>query len=249
MHSSHTFSIREAFVFGWDTVRTHSALVFQVVITLFAIQVAQAIVSEVLKETLIGLLASIVLTLVGLAAGVGAAVITLKLAKKEHAHYRDLLQPVNFIVRFVLAGLYAALITALPVLAAMAVFLPLGFFIAGPELSFSEGATVELAGRVLTAALVVGLGMFVGIIGALYFALRYSMVRFAVVDGAAIRESLKKSAHLTDGVKWKLVLFVLAAILVNILGLLALLVGVLVSLPVTMLAHGHIYLKLKERGR
>lgn len=244
---THTFSIREAFVFGWHTVRNNSALVFQVVLTLFAIQVAQSIVSEVLEETLIGILASIVLMLVGLVVGVGAAVITLKIAKGHSAQYRELLQPVEFIVRFVLAGFYAAVITALPVLAAAAIFVPLGVLIAGPEVVLAETAPTVLTQQMVVGIVVAGIGIAIGVVGSLYLALRYFMVRFAVVDGAGISESLKKSRHLTVGVKWKLVLFVLAAIVLNLLGLLAFLVGVLVTLPMTMFAHAYVYLKLKER--
>jgi uncharacterized membrane protein len=75
--------------------------------------------------------------------------------------------------------------------------------------------------------------------------LRYSMARLAVLDGAAIIESLGKSKKLTQGVKWHLVLFALALAALNVLGFLALVVGLLVTVPVSLLAFVHVYLKLK----
>lgn len=49
---------------------------------------------------------------------------------------------------------------------------------------------------------------------------------------------------MTEGVKWKLLGFCIVMGLINIVGLVALVVGVLVSFPVTNLAYLHIYRKL-----
>jgi uncharacterized membrane protein len=81
-----------------------------------------------------------------------------------------------------------------------------------------------------------------------YLSLRYSMARFAVVDGEGITDSLRKSAQETKGVKWHLLGFFLALIGLNILGAVALLVGLLVTLPVSAIAYAHVYLKLKNRA-
>lgn len=52
---------------------------------------------------------------------------------------------------------------------------------------------------------------------------------------------MKESWRITKGHKWQLLLLFLALLLVNLLGLLALFVGIFVSVPITMLAFAHAY--------
>jgi uncharacterized membrane protein len=86
------------------------------------------------------------------------------------------------------------------------------------------------------------------IIPGIYLMLRYSMVRFAVIDGASVTDSLRKSAELSQGVKWHLLWFILAVIAINIVGAILLLVPLLVTVPVTMIAYAHVYQKLLGRA-
>ena len=111
------------------------------------------------------------------------------------------------------------------------------------SINFSERIPTEGSGAMLALAAAIAL---VGLVGAVYLGLRYSMARLAVLDGAHIVESLGKSKKLTDGVKWHLVLFALAIAALNILGFLALVVGLLVTIPISILAFAHVYLKLKS---
>lgn len=102
------------------------------------------------------------------------------------------------------------------------------------------------AASVLSALIVVG-GLILLIVPGVYFALRFSMVRFAALEGAGIRGSLRRSTDLTKGVKWRLLGFLLAVIGLNILGAVFFLIGLLVTVPVTMIAYAHIYQKLLHR--
>ena len=52
---------------------------------------------------------------------------------------------------------------------------------------------------------------------------------------------MSESHRLTRGHKWQLFGFVLLLLLINLLGLLALVVGLLVSIPVSTLAFVHAY--------
>lgn len=54
-------------------------------------------------------------------------------------------------------------------------------------------------------------------------------------------DAFKESARLTKGHRWKLFGLMLALIGVNILGVLALVIGLFVSIPVTMFAMIHVY--------
>lgn len=198
-----SFSIEEALRFGWAKTRAHSGLMFQVMLTLFAVQVAGSIVDKVLHNTIEGALATVALTLVSVVVGVGLMYISLKLARGEHASYRDIVPPTKMVWHYFCAS-------------------------------------------VLTGVLIV-VGFILLIIPGIYLALRYSMVRYLIIDGVGITDSLRKSAAMTDGMKWKLLGFLGVVVLVNIAGALLFIVGLLITIPTTVIAYAHVYQKLNSR--
>jgi uncharacterized membrane protein len=84
--------------------------------------------------------------------------------------------------------------------------------------------------------------IFVSIVLVFYFFLKFGFALILVVDkGLGPIQALKESSLLTHGVKWKLIFFTIAVGFINLLGLLCLGVGILVSWPVSMLAYVHVY--------
>ena len=197
-----TFSIEEALKFGWQKTKAHSMILFQVMLTLFAVQVVSSIINKVLEHTLIGVLAALAIAVLGIFLQYGFVIISLKLARGEAVTYRDILPKPALVWKLFLAGLLVGVLT--------------------------------LAGLVLL------------IIPGIYFALRFSMTSFSIIDGAGIMESFEKSTKLTDGYKWQLLGLFIVFMLINIVGFLLFIVGLLVTVPVTMLAIAHVYLKLKS---
>lgn len=57
-------------------------------------------------------------------------------------------------------------------------------------------------------------------------------------------EALKRSAAITKGALWNLNLFDSSLVLINILGIICLLIGLLVTTPTTMVALAFVYRKL-----
>ena len=95
------------------------------------------------------------------------------------------------------------------------------------------------------AAAIVGFVLLIipGIIAVLMF---YFAGYFVVDRSLGPIEAMKESARITKGHRWQLLgLFGLAALL-NIAGALALLVGLLVTIPVTFLAAAHAYRTLSR---
>ncbi len=201
---THVFSIKEVLKFGWHITRTHSALVFKVVLTLLAFEVARAIVEKVLEGTALGFVAAVVLYALITVLGIGATRITLHLVQGKPAHYRDIMPPTNLLWPYI-------------------------------------GASI------LTGLAVLG-GLILLIIPGIIVAIRLSMARFEVIEGAGIKESLHKSWELTRGHTWKLALFFGALVLLNIAGALMLLVGLLLTIPVSMIACADVYRKLKSKA-
>ncbi|HEY6102637.1 MAG TPA: hypothetical protein VI007_05360 [bacterium] len=92
---------------------------------------------------------------------------------------------------------------------------------------------------------VVAVGLVLLVIPGIIFSVRYLFYGYAVVDrNAHPVEALAQSAAATKGVWGALSLFGLVIIMLNILGALALGVGLLVTLPVSALATAWVYRRL-----
>jgi hypothetical protein len=90
------------------------------------------------------------------------------------------------------------------------------------------------------AGLAIGVPLLVVVAVILMLMLLFS--GFLVIDrGLGPIQALKESHRITRGYKWTLFLLCLLLVLVNVAGLLALIVGLLVSAPVSLLALTHAY--------
>lgn len=97
----------------------------------------------------------------------------------------------------------------------------------------------------LIFSVMVMVGLVLLIIPGLIVAVIFGLYGWALVDkGLDPIASLRESSRITSGRRWQLFLFVLAAIGLNILGLLALIIGVLITSAVTLIAAGHVYRQL-----
>src|SRR6185437_6057227 len=162
--------------------------------------------------------------------GIGFTVMTLKIAKGEHAEYADLMPPMNVWIAYLAANILAAIVSVVPLLIAFIVCLAGYAYLPGQ------------AAIILCVVVAI-----IGFIVAAYLSLRYSFVRFAILEHQDIIESLRTSARVTSGKKWWLIGFFIVIGLLNILGAVLLLVGLLVTIPVTMFAFAHVYIKLHAR--
>ena len=107
--------------------------------------------------------------------------------------------------------------------------------------------------RFLGAEVLAGIIIFVGflllVVPGVIASLGLCFVLYVVIDrGDGPINALKESWRLTKGSKWQLFLLVLALIGLNLLGLLLLLVGILVTVPITWLAVTHAYRTLASQS-
>ena len=92
-------------------------------------------------------------------------------------------------------------------------------------------------------------GFILLIVPGIVLALMFYFAGYLVVDRSlnAI-DALKESARITKGHRWELMIFILTLVVINILGALCLLVGLLVTIPVTYLATAHAYRVLQQKA-
>jgi uncharacterized membrane protein len=103
-------------------------------------------------------------------------------------------------------------------------------------------------GASILYALAIAVGLVLLIVPGIIFALMFMFTTFIVIDRElGPIEAMKESNRITYGHKWSLLGFTLMLVLVNLLGVIALVVGLLVSIPVSTLAVTHAYRVLGGR--
>jgi len=96
--------------------------------------------------------------------------------------------------------------------------------------------------------LIAGIGFVLLVFPGIYFLIRFYFFDYFLVDKKmGPIESLKESWHATKGSTWNLFLLFLVLILINILGGLVFLIGLFVTIPVSMLALAFVYRKLSVK--
>lgn len=115
----------------------------------------------------------------------------------------------------------------------------------------TDKAIHYLLATVITTVFVI-VGLFFLVVPGIIVAIMTIFVPFIILENKtpsfkdlSFWKAIKRSFVMTKGKKWKIFTFLLVAVLVNILGLIALGVGLLVSAPVTGIALASIYNKMK----
>ena len=95
--------------------------------------------------------------------------------------------------------------------------------------------------------LIVWIGLILFIIPGIYWSIKYMFYYFYIVDeDRGPIEALSESGDLTDGYKWKLLLLSILVSLFNLLGVLLLGVGTLVTGPISTMVMLSAYRQLKK---
>lgn len=90
-------------------------------------------------------------------------------------------------------------------------------------------------------------GFVLLVIPGFYFLLKYMFAPIIMMDKEiGIKEAFAESKAMTEGIKWKLLGFIIVFGFINVLGAIVFIVGLLVSIPVSMLAFVHIYRTLSN---
>ncbi len=101
----------------------------------------------------------------------------------------------------------------------------------------------------LLAGVIVVCGLILLIVPGIILALMFMFACYIVIDkGTGPVEALKESRRITRGSRWQLLGFILALVGINILGFVCLIVGLLVSIPVSSLAFVHVYRTLTAKA-
>lgn len=92
---------------------------------------------------------------------------------------------------------------------------------------------------------IVSLGLILLIIPGIVWAIKFQFFDYLIIDkGLGPIDALEKSSEITRGVKLDLLTFGILIWIINLLGLLCLVVGLFVTIPITVVAKAFVYRKL-----
>jgi hypothetical protein len=229
-----TFSITDAFSFGWEKIKSNSRIVFSATLIIAAIELLMRF-SMPEHPTPGSVAVTAVGTIIAYVLGVGFTIITLKISRGHAAELREIVPPMKLFIQYLLASLAVWLMALAAIVAGI---------LAGGVITFAFRAG-GLHGAAVLFPLIIG--TVAGTAGALWVLLRYFFVRFAAIDGERpIRSILSGSAELSANIKGQLLLFIIAIAAINILGALTV-IGLLLSIPLTLFAIAHAYLHMSGK--
>jgi uncharacterized membrane protein len=115
------------------------------------------------------------------------------------------------------------------------------------DISFSASTFYKFVLGYLLYSLIVIAGFLLLIIPGIIWSIKYLYIVYLIVDkDSGPLEAMKQSARITGGVKWELFAFMLLLMVVNMAGALFFIIGLFVTIPVTMVAMAYIYRKLSS---
>lgn len=99
--------------------------------------------------------------------------------------------------------------------------------------------------------IIVLIGLIFFILPGIYLAVRLHFYKFLIIEHENMDpiEILKESLRMTSGLFWKLLGFIIVIALFNIAGALLLGIGLIITIPVSVLAHAFLYKKLLHHHR
>lgn len=96
--------------------------------------------------------------------------------------------------------------------------------------------------------IVVLAGIFLLIIPGIIWSIKFRYFGYLIVEeNLKPLDAFKKSAKITQGVKWQLLEFSFILVLISLLGFVAFFIGSFITIPLVLLAEVFVYKKLKEK--
>ena len=241
------FSIRESIKSSWDLIKGEN--LFLLIGLFLGYLVVYGVLSSVrifMPGGIIGFVVMLMELFLSMVWSMGFIKILLQISKGEEAEFSAFKDVIPLFGNY----LGASILRALPVLGSMLI----GFVILITMMLPSLDIEAIQAGDLSSLSTSLGGGnhaftfflvVLIAIIPAFYFSIRWMFYSYLIVDrNSGAIESLKQSWKMTEGNFWHLVLFILVYIGMIVLGIIALILGFFVVLPLMMMVQTLIYKKI-----
>jgi hypothetical protein len=231
----HTFSIREAVKFAWGAVKRN--LGFFIVLSVFLLVVSFG--TEILDEfqpmgesnAMVSFL-YVFLFAMNLILAIWVVRVGIDAVSNNSLSFSSLVPSWEIVWKFVLSNILVALIIFIPALLLSLVVVMLGVGVVFGGLMLT--VTFDLA--ILQALLLLLL------LALVYLGARFMFASYYVVDKKlGPIESVKASWHLSRGRVWKLIALTFVLGFISVAGVLALFIGLLITIPISIVAQAFVY--------
>lgn len=225
------FSTKEALGFGWNTFKKNALFLIAVLLLTTVIYgILNTIIGSAAHVERANILLVIILRIIDLiietVLSLGLLKIAIKLAEGKKPQFSDLYTEYPKTLKYLAAGILVGLAVGL---------LPL---------------ILIVIGKAAGTSLLVIVGYIAFLISFIFIGLRLMFYSYVIVDkNVGIIASIKKSYKMTDGQVPNLFVFTLATVGVALLGVIALIVGLLAAVPVIMVATAFVYKKLESQTK
>ncbi len=218
----HKFNIKDSFLEGFKIFKKNWKFILLSLLLVFVVRMVLGGIVDGIDNSINagGGIEVIVNWVVDSFMTMGAIIISLRLIDGKKVEYADLFKHYPLFLKYLLGSVLVSMIMLIPL-----VITTLGANLGLPILSF--------------------IGFVAIIFPGIYLSLKYQFTTYLILDhGMHPIDAFRKSGKITEGVKIRLFLFSLAQIGIVLLGLIALLVGLFVAVPVVFLASTLVYRKL-----
>lgn len=227
-----TFSIDKAISYGWNTFKKHPIVILYLLITFLLPYllsfVLKFLITTIFQNnspagTVLEIIVSVAIGILSLIFSLGIIRILLNIFENKQLSIENLYQDYRQIVWYFLASLLTGLVMLISFVPAIILVL-LGFFV------FKDYWMLFLIPAVITYGV------------SIYVSLRLSQWQYVLVDKqTGSIDAIQKSWDITKGNTRKLLVLWIVEFFIVILGIIALIVGILVAVPVTYLMGIYVY--------
>lgn len=224
------FVIGESIGFGWNTVKQSMGFFILLTLASFVIEMIPSALRSMIggDSMLVGLIFWIIGMVVQALITMGYVSICLTYADGGKAGFEKLFSCGNLILNYVLASILVTVGVLVASILSIVVYFVVGSYLGSGLLFFVV--------------------FFVFMIPGIVLLIRLMFFMYAIVDrGMGPVKSLTASWEMTQGVTMDLVLLFLLCFVINIVGLIPLGLGLLITVPLTSLAYAYVYRKLEQR--
>ena len=240
MTTQTSFSFSAMLKSGYQLFKHHAKFIilagFATAVVQLMLQLIQIGAKAGRGNLVIGVLATLFVTLIGIIISIGWAKVLLKLAKGDGASWNDFKSEPSLWLKFIKVYIWYFGYFTLYVFVTVILFGIIAVLgkILGINWLHMVGSILAIAAFVLTA---------------IYFTVRYQFLKYAILDYPELhsREVFKKAGNITKPALLQLFGFNVVMGLTNLLGLICLVVGLIVSIPTTKIAEVKVYEYLKEK--
>jgi hypothetical protein len=225
---------------GYHLFKSHAKFIILAGLATVVVQLLLQLIQDGAQTNrggmLVGLIVGLFVALIGIIITIGWSKVLLKISRGEGAVWNDFKSQPALWLRFIKGYLWY-----------------IGYFVVYAVVAsiiFIIIAVIGLAthiGWLSTLGLVLGAVAFVLV--SIYFSIKYQFLKYVILDNPEMRsrDTFRRAGAITKGSLVQLLGFAIVLGLVNLLGLICIVIGLIVSIPTTKIAQVKVYDFLKEK--